>query len=917
MFFFLFLSTSVFAKHNNKIITESDTLYWQKQLEKLNGDLVELYDKGEFRPAKKIAQQAVSLAKEHLGKHNINYLNALYNLTIFLEQEGNNELAIETYLKIKAIEEKLKIGNDDLSISYNTIGWSYAMLGDYSNALNYFNQAVKLRLDAPSTKDTILITFLSDKALCLQHLDQLKAATQTNQRCLNLIHQFDYSRMPYIQQVALYSYQNLAAISMMEEQVPEKTLAYLQQAETIVKKYQPAQKCYYTYELLGNFAVSQKMYQSAQLHYDKALQLLKKESTGIKKDARLGQLYTQKAIVYRKENQLKPALLYHEKALESITANVTNPDISPFINKLSAIHFLAEKAKTLTSANDLLAAHQTYLLATPLIPETRRSFKEEGSKYLLASTTTSIYENAIEVALQLYQTTNQESYLEQALNLSESTKAVRLLEDLQHKIFKDSTHILPPQLLAKEQQLRYKINSLERQIYSVKYTESSKNNISILEDSLLFYKEIYYTELEKELKEYPKYWSFRYDVAPLDLKQIRSNILNEQTALIEFFVGERSLYLFFISKEDFFVQTITKTQPLEEAIKTLQQITSISPKQITTSLETQYQQFAKTSNFLYQTLLERSLVSKNSSIEQLIIIPDGMLFNLPWDVLLMNSAKGRNYTIDNNEYLFKNYALSYHYSINLFRNFTSNMKEEVFAGFAPSFEKYAPLNPLFYAKNEVQASSAIFGGQVFFNTTANYATFNEQIKKVKILHLSTHAEKDMQYAMLNKIYLTDTILTHYDLENFDFNTDLVVLSACHTGSGKLIKGEGAMTLARSMLRSGCRSTLATSWSVDDNTSKNIMLNFYKKIANGYSKNKALQFAKKTYLKANANNNLKAHPFYWASFQQYGSSIPIFNKSKFLKYSLIIVSLIIGVLVGLKYLISGSKKTSQVTSFSID
>lgn len=883
--FVFFFFTTIYGQGSNENISELDTIIpWQEQLRKLNKEIADLYDKGQFTPAKQLAEKAVFLAQKQLGTNSVSYATALYNLTIFLELEGNNELAIDTYLEIKTIEEQLNVGYDNLSISYNAIGCSYAMIGDYHNALNYFDQAVELRQKEQSPNDSILITFLSDKALCLQNLGQLQTTYETNQECLRLIQQLEEPNTTYIQQVALYCYQNLAAISIMNDNESKKVVAYLEQAQKIIKEYQPPQKSYYTYELLGDLKIAQKEYAQAHFYYDKALPILKKELVDIQKDIRLGQLLTQKAIAYRANNQLKEALEYHEKALASITVDTDDNknSLSPFINKLSAINLLAEKAKTLAEKKELKTAYQTYQMATQLIPETRRSYKEEGSKYQLAKNTTALYENAIEVAIALYQETDNELYLQEALNLSESTKAIRLLEDMQDRRFKDSTSILPAELLIKEQAARYQINSLERQIYSIKKQgEVEKEQVLILQDSLLTCKEIYNSQLVKELKQYPKYWALRYDTPKLNLKQIRSDLLSENTAVLEFFIGEKNLYLFVISPTDFFVKTIPRTPKFQDAFNTLHQIISTSPRSLTTTLSTQYQEFAKVSSYVYQTLLEPALQFNNNAIEQLIIIPDGLLFNIPLGVLLTKPSTTTNYSISNNDYLFEDYALSYHYAINLFKDSPSSTTEKVFAGFAPTFQSYPYLNPLAYADDEVQSSSSIFEGQAFLDKEAHYNAFKNEAETAKILHLATHAEKDMEYEKLNKIYLTDTILTHYDLEKFNFNTDLVVLSACNTGSGKLIKGEGAMTLARSILQAGCPSVVAASWSVDDNTSKFIILDFYKRIYAGLSKDKALQLAKKKYLENVVDNDLSAHPFYWASFQQYGRSTAIFSPPKYL------------------------------------
>ncbi len=94
------------------------------------------------------------------------------------------------------------------------------------------------------------------------------------------------------------------------------------------------------------------------------------------------------------------------------------------------------------------------------------------------------------------------------------------------------------------------------------------------------------------------------------------------------------------------------------------------------------------------------------------------------------------------------------------------------------------------------------------------------------------------------------------------NAALVVLSACQTGMGKMIRGEGMIGLSRSFMHAGTRSVVMSLWSVSDQSTNVLMLRFYENlILKGVSLAKALQLARISMIK----DELYAHPFFWAPF----------------------------------------------------
>lgn len=873
LFFFLFfISTFSFAQDDN--ILEQNPKYWKKHINQLNLNTATCYIEGDYEAAEYLNNIAYQEAKHCLNEQSLAYIVALYNYGMFLDHHGKHEEAIKVYQKVKDLEETLQVGNDILSFSYNAIGWAYQSLGDYHNTLNYMEKAIQLRQDS-SLIDSVLVAFVSDKALCLEHLGALNQAKETNQTCLDMINTLENKASDYVQQVALYCYQNLASIALKEKENTTIIDNLLRASERIIKSYQVNQKLCYTYELWGNLKVEEGDYSTAQQYYNKALNLLQKELEGRKKDIRLGTLYAKKAIAYEKNGQYKRALKEHQKALKaiSIEADLTiegleNPKKKQFINKLYAIEILAAKAHTLVQMNELEAADISYQLAIALIPETRRSYKEVGSKYQLANATTGIYEAAIEVVLQLFEKTKQPIYQERAFSLSESNKTVILLEDMQRKVATNTvSNATLKSLLQEEERLRYKMNALERQIVMLQSdpqpSDIHQQKVNRLKSDLLDLRGIYDNELSAALKEYPQYWSLRYDLPPMSVTKVQQEILaDDETALLEFFVGDKAIYLFFITKTSFKIETIEKTTQLEQLIQNLQLVVAQSPRnQSLTEIET-YDLFVENSTALYEILLANCLEDEKE-LERLIIIPDGPLYNVSMGILLKEAptCQTPNYSLDSLDYLLEDYALSYHYSVQMFSFKNNKATNNKFVGFAPEIQG------LVYTEEEVETIKRLLNGKSFIGQRATLEALKKYAANTSILHIATHAELGGDNHQLSQFFLYQGTMNYYDLENIDFNTDLVVLSACETGIGQVIEGEGAMTLARSIIRAGSSSVLATAWQVEDKATKSLMIHFYKNLKKGWTKDKALQVAKMQYLQ----EGNKKHPFYWASFQQYGQS----------------------------------------------
>ena len=136
-----------------------------------------------------------------------------------------------------------------------------------------------------------------------------------------------------------------------------------------------------------------------------------------------------------------------------------------------------------------------------------------------------------------------------------------------------------------------------------------------------------------------------------------------------------------------------------------------------------------------------------------------------------------------------------------------------------------------------------------------------------MLHFATHGKFDTDAPLSSGIYLAkgtepDGVLTVSDLYSLRWDADLVTLSACETGLGKVANGDDVIGLTRGFLYAGARSIVASLWEVDDAATEQLMVSFYRNLQD-HDKREALRLAQ---------IETRSHypqPLYWAAFQLIG------------------------------------------------
>ena len=296
---------------------------------------------------------------------------------------------------------------------------------------------------------------------------------------------------------------------------------------------------------------------------------------------------------------------------------------------------------------------------------------------------------------------------------------------------------------------------------------------------------------------------------------------------------------------------------------------------------------------LYKQIIE-PVISRN--VASLIVVPDGPLHLIPFSALVNQGG----------EYLSRDVTLSavpsatIYYTLNKTPNPGVARKPFLGVAFSPPAQsgQSAPaatrgisdlrsggLRPLRFAHEEITEAAKVFGPESVILDGAQAteeAVKSKPLADFKVIHLAAHGVSDQMEPDRAALVFApgsesdDGLWQAREIRRARMNADVVVLSACETGSGRLQGQEGVMNLARAFLTAGARSVVASLWNVDDRATATVMESFYEHLKAGSTVNGALQQAQLDFIK---NYGDKAKPNLWAGFEVIGDGTKRFTIEK--------------------------------------
>lgn len=871
------------------------------------GDIYD--DKGDYQKALQFYQRALDIRLDTLGNSDLEVAESYFSIGICHWRIGKYLKALEHHQQALDIYLKLRDPNHpDIAYSYIGMGAVYLSMGDYDKALIYHQQALDIALDHKEGNRTLLATLYGNLGAILWEMGDFNQALEFHEKALEARQDIYGNHHPAV----AGSYYNLGILYKDKEEF-EKALEQHQRALDIrlriFGEHHPSVADSYDhigriYGLKGN--------------YYKALQLLQQAldiySTTLNADhPSIASSHQNLGAIYEQKGNQEKALEFNQKALEILlkTFRENDPKMATAYNQISSVYRKKSAYRTAVEFAEK---------AIGSMEQMRRQYASPETKKIHLASHHPIFENAIYTLKEAFDSTRR--FNEQKTFIySEKAKSNLLLEAL-NTTRAQSFGGIPDILLQREYNLRDRLAYYDKKRFEERQKETSQNDslLTFYNHRLFNLRQSYEALIDTLEKDYPDYYRLKYQTEVISVPEVQRT-LKENQALIEYFAGDSTLYAFVITPEDFLLKKIDRDFPLRDWVRELRQglysyhyTRDHYPKEERGALYRRHcDLYVENATRLYDKLIRPLGVLP----EKLIIIPDGYLSYLPFEILLSDKPM-RSADFRSHPYLVRRHQISYNFSATLWQ-WMKDRKNRARKGMlviAPSFtgtkdpykaivEGWRDLGPLPYSTLEADTILQLLNGQLLAGPEATADKFRSVAADYRFLHFATHAklnDSNIDYSFLAFSETTDSSdqekISIRDLYELQLRADMVVLSACETGVGELRRGEGLISLARGFAYAGAKSLVTSLWSVNDKSTAEIMIDFYRQLKKGKAKDEALQIAKLNYLKKKRDVNA-IDPFFWAGFVAIGDMAPVYG-GNFSWWLGLLVVLSIAALIGFFY-----------------
>lgn len=808
--------------------------------------------------------------------------NAAYRL-------GEYEEAIQSFKKILVLDSLTPL-YEYKCLSY--IGHAYANLDHSVKAIDFHRRALK-RL--PDNEKSHYYQGVSNSYLGVAHKKLFEATLDSG--LLKQAQSYYLTSLRFFEQSSHKSRTGPISCYTLLSEVYSLQGMYDSSAFYLKKAQQLDPENPETSRFWGWHHHRQGQYQMARASFLKSNELIEK-----KKGPRhylIGRNLIQVGRQYDAEGLWERAIETYQQAFSFFGANETTsaellstPQTQTIISHRDYFECLRHKAHTMLKwAKDAKTSMEerkrlieqcihAYVSLAGLLDTQRSKFVSMKYKQFISAKALTVYEKAISACHEAINLgLKRDTYIKLAFDFAEKNKNRQLREAsntalaIQHAGIPDSVIALGKGMV---QQLRYTNSKLNRE----------RQQPAIQRDSLLI-KELeekafelsnQWERFDEQLAaQHPDYYQFKNGDPAANLKDLQI-ALSEDALLLEYFYGDSEAFVFAVSGDQIAFERIPRLEKLEYLLSQ-----SIS--------DAKKPSFGKTPphhlfNSLHQLTsmllpLDHQLLMKQ---KQLVIIPDGMLGYLPFEMLMMNYDSADQ----TGTFLLEDFTIHYAFSSHFIGKQGDEVNAELsYLGFAPSYNNprsmaassrsgSLPLpGALRYNTDEVMDAHRLFSGKMYLDTASTELQFKKHAKDAAILHFSMHARVDDENPDLSKLIFhpptgtntdaeLDGNLHLYELYGQQLQAQLAVLSACNTGDGQLRRGEGIGSLGRAFRYAGCSSIVMSLWEAHDKHTTYIMSRFFQHLKAGDEKDTALRKAKLDFL-TNPTHKYFRHPYYWAPF----------------------------------------------------
>jgi len=784
-------------------------------------------------------RQAISVVDLHsLLNDSLLFKPCLYAGSIHYSL-NNLDSAVYYYKKAEAINSRHP-GLNESERLFNKFGALYFETGDYNKSISYFGKALSLVEKKKPVNIYFIINYQNNIATALMKLGRYDQA-------LTIFRSLLQYRKPGDE--LLYNIGN----TYFETENYGEALKYMRQIRNLeFEKFNGLTKLF----------IRLKQYDSARFYLARAKKYFQdKKNTASEITYGImmkysGDLKLAAGLSMEAVKDYQQAIHYLDPAFtdDSIADNPSSfTGLLDFYYLYDALVAKAEALRELGRQSIgtpyLEQCLNAYTSALTLAKHIEKTYFSDDARLFLKTKVNPATQDAVEVAIQLFKKTKDSRYRNAAFSFAENDKATVLQAGLKN-LELTSIPGLPAGLVREEKKFRTLLAKLTLQAAQIKDSllqAALRNKIHDIEVSL--------SSVQDKLDENPVYHGLKFYSSGIDMDSLQLKIPGWDEAILSYYYTSSDLICFYISKEGSGFTSVPLHDNLFSTIISLRKELQSPEASGRKSLEL-------AGSALFHELVE-PVFEKIRNKKRLIIIPFNEIGYVPFE-MLKNPADG--------DLLLKNFSISYNYSAGFLTDkiYDQNISYDVL-GMAPfsgkeTAELVMPVLPS--SINEIKG----LPGKILSGVEAGKDQFISLSGQFPVIHLATHAVANDTnllgsyiefYGLKNE---ADSLHRLYEQEIYTLNMKsarLVILSACETGNGLLVNGEGVMSLSRAFSYAGCKSVVTSLWKADEISTSFICRRMHHYLQMGIAIDEALQKSKIDYLKSGEIEDRFKNPAYWA------------------------------------------------------
>ena len=809
--------------------------------------------------------------------------NSYLNLGVVYEELGQLDKALFYYQKAKEIfEQQPEELSRDLANVHNNIGVIYQKRRESNLATAHHQRAIDIRTRVFGPNHYEVANSYLNLGTVQSYLGNWEAALSLERKALEIYRQSLGPDHPDVIMTLL----NISSILGNLDSLDAVEQMLLQAQQVLNARQEPSDPHWgLLYSQFGDMSWDRGDNQAARRYFEKSITEFQQIYGPQHPD--IAEVYMHVAMMLRTEGNFEAGLIEVDN---SLLANGCSPDSLP-CTPLSSRVYLGSILLRSQLIGDMYPGADTTLATYEFMLSELERYRGEMATQEDQLASTQIYHEAftelVDVNFARRDLLTNPSALDKFFQGSERSKGGVLWEAAITRSTLDAAWI-PDTLIELQAQLGEALTRLESAYLIGAYspiTDSNYFSTSQLRSEAQAIREKQ-DSIKRIMRDvYPDFYHLVYQEVRPELKQIQQELRSDQT-LLSYALGQDNLYLLFLRRDTSFALNLGNFVQFKPAIE-----------EFRTTLHSYYTTGG--GNFKENSLNSLALGYELYSLilapvehlltEKLIIVPDGELGYIPFGALISEPVCESRPEIP---YLIQRHTISYAYSISLWEQMQRSEIDPAkdLLVIAPDFQGKQQtltrgfLGPLYFAEEETQAISQHYPTVSLTGNLATRQKVLEEISEYNILHFATHGvireELGGSYSYLalfgpgdsvwvdNQVQYDISGLFLADLYHLYLNADLVVLSACNTGVGQLFSGEGIASLARGFAFAGAKSVVHTLWSINGESTSQLMADFYEQLAAGVPKDEALRHAQLQAIEQGLS------PYYWAAFIPVGDMRPV-------------------------------------------